>query len=725
MHISGRLIQALQAGRPIAWNHPVQVVVNAHETAQGPVVESLTCESSFLTATGTGTADQGNLTARVNLNQLVDDLRVLADLGQLRLGGQGQTQITWQRGADQAFRTEGRLGLQNFECTLPEHPAWREANLNLYLLATGKSDFTTATRFDTALVRLETAQDRLEAQLVQPVATLENGGVWPVEIRAQGQLECWRPRLAPWFDLNNWQLGGTEQIQAQLTASTQEIQLRNLQVTLGQFFVIGPGMQLQEPSVQLTSAGRWQRATRRVEVPQASLASSTLVAQLKDAAVALPEQGSAQLHGTVHLQGDLGRVSQWIALASSTPPSWRFSGQFTGDAKLLESGGKTSVQFETVLQNVAAANSSGHVLQQPAIRLAGQGSYDASQGMLQLARATLTASMAQADVAGQMAFQTPARLDLEGRVQYDLEQVSQLLQGFLGPEVRIAGRGVCPIAYHGPLDLCSAEASAAVNWTAADVYGFRVGPGTLQAQMAGGVVNFRPMDLDVSEGKVHLEPRIQLTPTSSELLLPAGRVAEQVRINPVMCAHALQYIAPVVAGVASAEGRFSVELDRLRIPLEDVEQGDFAGRMQVHSIQMGPGPLVQQLALALGYTGPAQIAENSTVDFQMQQGRIYHRGVELKFPDVTVRTQGSVGLDKSLDLLAELTLPPKLRNNNAVAAALPDQTIRLPISGTLDHPKFDRNLVRMATQQVLQSATQNLIQDQMNKQLNRLLNPSR
>jgi translocation and assembly module TamB len=199
-----------------------------------------------------------------------------------------------------------------------------------------------------------------------------------------------------------------------------------------------------------------------------------------------------------------------------------------------------------------------------------------------------------------------------------------------------------------------------------------------------------------------------------------------VRIHADMGTNSLPYVAPAVAGVATADGRFSIELERLRIPLEDLAQGDFAGRMFVHSIELGPGPLIQELALAMGYNGPAQIAQNSTIDFQLANGRVYHRGVELKFPDVTVRTHGSVGIDKTLDLMAELTLPSKLRNDKTLAAALPpDQTIQLPIRGTVDHPKMDHDTLRYATRQILQSATQNLLQDQLNKQFNRLLNPSR
>ncbi len=207
------------------------------------------------------------------------------------------------------------------------------------------------------------------------------------------------------------------------------------------------------------------------------------------------------------------------------------------------------------------------------------------------------------------------------------------------------------------------------------------------------------------------------------MTLKPGRIADQVQINPVMCANGLQYIAPALAGVASAEGRFSMELDRCRIPLEDPSRGELQGRMIVHSVKIGPGALVRELAVALGYSGPAQIASESTIDFQMADGRVYHRGAELTFPDVAVRTHGSVGLDKSLALVAEMPVPPKWRGNNTLGTALKDQWIQIPIAGTLDRPKLDRRALDEISRRFLQDATQNVLHDQLNRQLNRLLGP--
>jgi translocation and assembly module TamB len=256
------------------------------------------------------------------------------------------------------------------------------------------------------------------------------------------------------------------------------------------------------------------------------------------------------------------------------------------------------------------------------------------------------------------------------------------------------------------------------------VYGFRLGPGTLEAALAEGVAQVRPANLAVSEGNVRVAAQARLRPQPVELVVPPGPLVQNVRINPQMCAHALQYIAPVLSGVATAEGRFSIELDGCRIPLADPSAGEVAGRMIIHSAQIGPGPLVRELALALGYSSPAQLANQSTIDFRMVDGRVYHRGVVVQFPDLTVRTYGWVGLDKSLGLMAEMPVPPKwIGSNPTVAAALRNQTIQLPVGGTLDRPKVDQQVLRQVSRQFLEKAATNVIEDQLLRGLDRLLKP--
>jgi len=181
----------------------------------------------------------------------------------------------------------------------------------------------------------------------------------------------------------------------------------------------------------------------------------------------------------------------------------------------------------------------------------------------------------------------------------------------------------------------------------------------------------------------------------------------------------LMFIAPVLAGVTAARGSFSIDLDKCRIPLSDPAAGEMTGRFTVHSVEVGPGPLVQELAILLGRASPATLRRESTVQFRMVEGWMYHEGLDLVFPDLTVRTHGWVGLraPHPLNLTAVMPVPPKWIGNNPLGTALRNQTIQIPIGGTITQPKLDRRTLQHHNRQILQRAAGNLLEDQLRKHL--------
>jgi hypothetical protein len=74
-------------------------------------------------------------------------------------------------------------------------------------------------------------------------------------------------------------------------------------------------------------------------------------------------------------------------------------------------------------------------------------------------------------------------------------------------------------------------------------------------------------------------------------------------------------------------------------------------------------------------------------------------------------------------MVAELPVPAQGQSGGLAAAALKNQTIQLPITGTLRQPKIDRTALDQLNRQVLQNAARNVIEDQINKQLPGLLRP--
>ena len=188
----------------------------------------------------------------------------------------------------------------------------------------------------------------------------------------------------------------------------------------------------------------------------------------------------------------------------------------------------------------------------------------------------------------------------------------------------------------------------------------------------------------------------------------------------------LKYVIPILASVAQSQGEFSIHIDGCRIPFGDLDRAEIAGRVVVHSATMSAGPLVQQLALLVG-TSPSlvRIQPESVIQFRMTGGRIYHQGLVLEFPDVTVQTYGSVGLDESMKLMIGTSIPLRWLPSNSVTDAIRRQKVQLPVGGTLKSPRLDLAELAQVKNQVLGSLARSVLQSDLGSQLDHLLKPQR
>jgi len=720
-------LTAVCQGRQFVWQQPILISLAARQGSQGPVVERLDCRSDFLEVHAAGTTEQMTAELSFDLNRLAGQLGQFVDLGGVRLAGDGWAQFNWKRSERRDFKADGQLQVRNFHLATPGRPPWSEESLVATLSASGQTDFAADTRLDDALVQITAGPDqtdRVHLRLTQPVLDFRGGGTWPIEVRSQGELARWPPRISPWVAVKDWSVAGRYDLRAELIGSATALSIRDARLGVEGLEVQGPGVSIAEPTAELTASGGWNHVGRRLELESARLTAEGLEVRASEVAVALPRQGPVQLTGTVDYRGRLERIARSSA-DGRAPPPWRLGGEFAGKAQLRQSGGIIAGTFDTVINDLVAIHQSGQTIEEEQVRLAGRGSYDTNSRSLELKQVSLASGTLALEAAGRFTgADDRSELEVEGQLHYNMEKLSDLLRSYAGPGVHVAGSGSSPVSFRGPLALDQAQAGAAVGWDWADVYGFRVGPGQLQAALSDGTLQVRPVDLEVSEGRVHLGAQVRLTPEPMELCVESGPLVQDVRINPTMCAHALQYIAPVLAGVATAEGRFSIELDGCRIPLADPAAGEVAGRMIIHSAQIGPGPLVRELAVLLGHPSPAEFARESVIPFRMVHGRVYHRDLELVFPDLTIRTHGWVGLDKSLGLMAEMQIPPKwLSAHQVLDSALRNQKIQVPIAGTLQRPRLDREVLAQLSRQLLRNAARNLLRDGLNEGFQRLFSP--
>lgn len=233
--------------------------------------------------------------------------------------------------------------------------------------------------------------------------------------------------------------------------------------------------------------------------------------------------------------------------------------------------------------------------------------------------------------------------------------------------------------------------------------------------------------------KFHVAPHLKRE-KGLILELEAGRVLDHVQASPELCDAWLKFAMPVLAEVTQVNGAFSLDLQGLQVPFEKPDASQTAGTILIHNFELGPGPLVREFLPAIetlrGLSGQNEtqpierlsLARDSQVVFRLVDGRVYHEGLRLQFPRLTIETHGSVGFDESLAMIAEISLTGNVLNG-PLAQMIKSRPIELPIGGTLRKPKVDLAQLRGLGKQRLRETARELIGNELQRGLDRLLKP--
>ena len=768
--IETRDLAAMYQGRPIQWEQPIVVTAAARDANGTIAFDKLTCESSFLQIEATGTTAQGSATLQGDLAKFASELERFVDLGQVQLAGQLDAKVDWQNAPDQTLRLQGNATAQQFELVAANRPPWREQQLGVTFASVSTAHQYNLQALREAELRVESAGDQLDVKLLPPAAGAISNTTWPVRAQLNGNVTTWLARLQPVFVLPGWNLEGEIDLVADATVLTESLQLAKTDLQLKNFVADNGSIYFNEPVVKIQTTGTWQRATNAFTAPDTTFASSSLAFRAQDVAVC-PQATGVLFAGDVSYRGDIGRVLAWFNQPGQ-PGSFGLKGQATGRVQMRYEQGVTTgdctadIADFAYLSRDATAGSWSPVWAEPKLKVGTQFTYDPARDVVEIAR--LEAAGDSLSFAAQGRLSQPTRrcvAELDGQLAYDLEKLTTRLRPAIGNDIQLAGRDSRPFKFQGPLmtgpasptdgalQPVSTNAAAAaqsssfaalltemlaqgsLSWTSAEVQGFVFGPAELDAKLANGQVDVAPMEVAVSEGKLHLAPHIYLDRTPMVVTLPAGKLAEEVRISREMCGTWFKYIAPLVSDATAAEGRFSVDLSGATVPVDDPMASQVAGTLAIHQAQIGPGPLAQQLlwlagqvkAIAEGQPLEAAAAPSErwlelpaqNVAFQFADRRVQHEGLRMQVKDVVIQTRGSVGLDQTISLVAEVPVRDEWLAKSPYLQTMRGQTLQVPIQGTLSSPRLDRSALTKATVQSATGAATKLLEGELNNQLNR------
>ena len=757
-------LEAVAAGRPIRWDQPVELAFLGTSGPQGVMLRRCEWQSDFLQANAAGTLAEGRLQIDGELHTLWTQLEQFVDLGDVRIAGTWHTDGSWQREDTGGWSIHTDSTVRDFAFTASSGQV-QEPELQVGL--SGRATFA-----DGGPVSLEQAQlsfrsggDRFAAHTTQSVAPASGATLWPVHFEMEGHTRSWLDRLRPWVQLDGWE------VQAQIAAEGNgqfggtQFDLPLAQIELSQASIQGPGILIREPMIAWNGAVRWDATAERLTLPSFTVTSPSFAARGHQVTLALD---TLSADGQVAFRGDLQRLADWRQ--SPLPASTRLRGMTEGSLQFQTDGQQVSILGQAEATSVALDQRDVRGPQptpwqpfwnDPRVEIDAECHYDIGQDRLAIDRLRMQASLGNLEGQGnlQQITQTPSA-DVRGTLSYDLEQLSGQLASFLGPEISLKGARTSTFEIQGPLSVATVEVASAspvspsqsplvspklvaqtsLGWDELAAYGLILGPQELTARLEQGTLRMGTLRTPLSGGTVSLTPEVQLNNQPMLLHLAPGPFAERVQLTPEMLHGWMKYVAPLLAEAATAEGRLSAELQGAQIPLSHPTSAAAGGSLRLEGARVRPGPLANQVlsrvtefatlldrsAPDLGFLTQGQDwleIPPQQVDFQVAQGRVFHRNLEVRAGDFVIRTKGWVGMDQTLGVLAEIPIQEAWVADKRWLAGLAGQSLKIPIQGTFSRPRLDRQAMTELSRGIMQDSAQRVLQDELQKGLQKLLGP--
>jgi hypothetical protein len=757
---------ARDQGQPIIWQKPLRLVGTIREGSTGLMLEEVLCESDFLTVSGTANRETGSFSARGDLARLLQRVSQFADVGQTVIAGGLDGKLAWQTespdntGGARPVQLVGEFIIDQPRFQLPGMVAWQRPELTMRMSAAGHAISDQAVRLDQAGVQLDIGTEQVLATLAEPVANAFAQSTWKMNTQLSGSAAGWLAHAKNFVDLGDIRADGQIQGQAVAHLNPDAIEIHGGQYEIQQLEFDGYGLTIREQQTTGTAAARYDLNSGQLVIAETVLSSNSI--SLSGQQVAVDIADNIQINGDVAFRANMNRIADWIQL-SPTQDSVFWFGDGEGTIRFLSDANGIGATISSSVDNMIAATrqsgSGGSIAQANAGRQPGVQTVSNSTSWMELWReakvdvasqiklsndfesvtfenTSLQSSTMQANLTGQLSELSGAMVaDVRGNWTPNWQKLNALLAAYTGEMVQMAGQGTYPVSVRGPLfEPISAGASngqaapwvsplltaaTGFDWQQATLAGMPIGPGQIKIDLQQGIANVLTNDISFSNGSVQLKPQIDLRGSEPVLYLPAGKMINQVALTPETARTWLAYVAPLAADATSAQGTFSLATQGAQIPLMDPMKMKAQGELTLSNIVIGAGPTAEKL-LATATQLHTMIDPESankqrdlktwltldeqTVPVAIENGRVFHEGIRISHKDVIVETRGSVGLDQSLDLIAEIPIADDWIAGKDHLAGLRGQKISIPVTGTAAAPKLDMSAINQVSSQLIRQA---------------------
>jgi len=737
-------IRGVRNGKPLDWDKPLDLNFTGKLGADGyPIFEGLFAKSEFASLSSSGSVSLFHINGDVSLDKLSLRLAEFIDLQGVTFGGTATLVSSNRTAANGVSSLKGTIILKNFVYA-DATTQFREPDLNLEFAGTGLFFPTNATvtplRLDAGQIKATAVQDTLQLTLLEPIFDLRTLQTGKATAKLTGDLLRWRSRIGSFAKIpKSMEIGGNGTISvASMQFDAAKLNLQGTEADLANARFYGYGIKADEPQLKIFPTNIvFDRASGTIDIPLLQASSQTVAVGAKEMKFQPAADGSYLIGFTAVATANLGRLQKTLQLQSDPKGSDLIAG-FTQNAEVnfkTTTDGKYLFKTKLPLTDFVYGLPAKPTWSEAKATVALDGEYDPNADSLKFDSAKIDRPDGLAvQASGSLGkLSSDLDIDLAGKLTYDLATLEPQLKNYLGKSVRAVGKDTRDFRLKGSLGapnamLVSMNGNAGLAWQSLKAYGFDVGQGELKATLDRGILKVDPLEATFGQtGKVRIEPTVSFVGPTSVLTLAKGKIIDRAKLTPAACAEALGYALPVLAQSTETEGNISFDLEENRIPLDNLDGMSLKGKLTLHSVQVGAGPMVTEIVTMLGgKQTKLTVANEQVVPIRVENGRVYHENLTITTSGFTMTTSGSVGLNGTVSMVADLPIPesmigPLLRGTPKLKDAIMKKRIQIPIGGTIGKPQLDQRAFFAASKKFIEEVGKDAVKNKVGDLLNGFL----
>ena len=743
-------------------------------------IENLLCQSDFLGVNGNASLNSGEVRLSGNLARMAKQISQFIDLGDMKFDGQLNGELSWNTpGTNINFETGiksgnvtlgGKLIFDQLRISIPGWFEWHEPSMVVEINGKGDIQGTDAFLISSASARLTAGDDQFGASISAPINVYELEQSVPFNFSLNGNLKNWQSRLAPFVDLSAFAIAGNASVDANVILNQKQLSINQCKYELESFQFSNSSINVREPRVIGELAGSYEFANARLQLPDATIVSSSI--SIRGRQIDMTNNESFAATGQIAFRGDINRIMSWFVSPAEETLLWygniegnanlqtnlnNISGNVRASATELIAAKAATTQNRLVSNNNSNQSGIKVLWNEPKADIGAAFTIEKNGQDLSFNRLGIASNSLTVEAKGTFSeITTHLNSQLEGQWNPNWNQLGSLVAEATNGQVFIEGGSAQAFKLSGPVFNVSTDqqtgimpdefsATAAIAWNRASLFGIAVGAATVNTTFQENKCAIQPTTIAIGEGKLNIAPVLDLSGNQYMVTHEKGKLIDNVALSENVCRGWLKYVAPLVADSTAVRGTFSVVNDDLRIPFDDPWRGDLKAGIQIHQASLGPGPLSNQLieaakmVKAIVNGNPIQsvipsaqsnkqwiVMPEQTIQVQMKDQRVYHNGVRFEVGDVEIRTKGFVAKDQSLQMNAEIPIRDQWIDGKAYLAPLKGKSIIVPIGGTVNSPQIDRTVLQKISSDLLKNLAgdtlKNQVEDRLNKEVEKGFN---